>query len=75
MGTPGVGAGSLASYGSEQLPEGVAPVAEFEFAPANPGDAPQKVTLNLTDQNGARSWVNTSLPGDVPLVSAFLMRA
>jgi RNA polymerase sigma factor (sigma-70 family) len=50
VGTPGVGAGSLAAYGSEHLPEGVAPVAEFEFTPLKPDDAPKKVTLNLTER-------------------------
>jgi RNA polymerase sigma factor (sigma-70 family) len=48
VGTPGVGVGAFAAYGSEHLPAGVAPVAEFEFAPLKPGDAPKKVTLNLT---------------------------
>jgi RNA polymerase sigma factor (sigma-70 family) len=50
VGTPGVGPGSFVAYGSEQLPEGVAPVAEFEFLPLKPDDGPKKVTLNLTER-------------------------
>jgi RNA polymerase sigma factor (sigma-70 family) len=50
VGTPGVGVGSFAAYGSEQLPEGVAPVAEFEFTPPKPDEAPKRVTVNLTER-------------------------
>lgn len=50
VGTPGVGVGTFAAYGSEGLAEGVAPVAEFEFDPVAPGDAPKKVVLPLTER-------------------------
>jgi RNA polymerase sigma factor (sigma-70 family) len=50
VGTPGVGVGAFAAYGSEDGPAGVAPVAEFEFAPLKPDDAPKKVTLPLAER-------------------------
>lgn len=50
VGTPGVGVGSFAAYGSEDVPAGVAPVAEFEFAPRKPEDGPKRVTLPLTER-------------------------
>jgi RNA polymerase sigma factor (sigma-70 family) len=50
VGTPGVGPGSFASFGNGDLPEGVGPLAEFEFDPVEPGGAPKKVTLKLTER-------------------------
>jgi hypothetical protein len=50
VGTPGVRVGSFAAYGGEGLPEGVSPVAEFEFVPLKPGGAPKKVALPLTER-------------------------
>jgi hypothetical protein len=49
VGTPGVGPGSFASFGNDGLADEVAPVAEFEFAPAA-GGAPQRVVLPLTER-------------------------
>ena len=50
VGTPGVGPGSFVAFGSEELPEGVSPVAEFEFAPARAGGAARRVTVPLVER-------------------------
>ncbi|HEX4614010.1 MAG TPA: hypothetical protein VH092_37860 [Urbifossiella sp.] len=50
VGTPGVGPGSFVGYGSEDQPAGPSPVAEFEFAPARPGDQARRVIVPLTER-------------------------
>ncbi len=50
VGTPGVGPGSFVAFGSEELPEGVNPMAEFAFAPAAPGGAPRRLTVPLVER-------------------------
>lgn len=66
VGTPGVGVGSFAAYGSEHLPADVSPVAEFEFTPLKAGDAPKKVTLPLTERCcGDQFYAKLAVPDGV----------
>ena len=63
--TPGIGAGSFAAFGSEQLPEGVAPVAEFEFTPLAGGE-PKKLTVKLTERCcGDQFFAKVTVPDGV----------
>ena len=66
VGTPGIRDGSFASYGSEQLAEGVGPVAEFVFTPLNPKAEPKKLSLRLGDRCcGDQFYAKLTVPDGV----------
>jgi len=50
VGTPGIGAGSFASFVNKHLPEGIGPIAEFEFTPLEAGAPTKKMTVKLIDR-------------------------
>jgi RNA polymerase sigma factor (sigma-70 family) len=65
VGTPGVGLGSFAAFGSESLAKGVEPVAEFEFAPLAGGE-PKKLTVKLTERCcGDQFFAKVAVPDGV----------